>query len=125
MIEEISAPMFRNVALLLAFPSWTPRPTEWPPWARDTIGVTILAVNEAISALKASATASPTATTTMSPRIRKFLNPVNMLDLPSRPRRLRAVTCGGSGPPGRGCRRYRVVPGPGGAVPPGGQRGGG
>src|SRR5215472_15410860 len=36
----------------------------------------ILAVNEAIRALKASATASPTATVTMSPRMRKFLNPV-------------------------------------------------
>src|SRR5262249_30354425 len=52
----------------------------------------ILAVNEAISALNASATASPTATVTMSPRMRKFLNPVNMLrTFPSRPRRLRAV----------------------------------
>ena len=39
----------------------------------------ILAVNEAIRALKASAMASPTATTTMSPRMRKFLNPVSML----------------------------------------------
>src|SRR5215468_2581507 len=71
----------------------------------------ILAVNEAISALNASATASPTATVTMSPRMRKFLNPVNTLRaLPSRPRRLRAVRCGGSESPGRGCRRYRSRP---------------
>src|SRR5512142_3382183 len=96
MIEEISEPKFRNVALFPAFPSWTPRPTAVPPCARDTSGLMMLAVNEAIRALKASATASPTATTTMSPRMRKFLNPVSMLrTLPSRPRRLRAVRCGG------------------------------
>src|SRR5690348_10643848 len=60
----------------------------------------ILAVNEAMSALNASAMARPTATVTMSPRMRKFLNPVNTLrTLPSRPRRLRAVRCGGASRP--------------------------
>ncbi len=42
----------------------------------------MLAVNEAIRALKARATASPMATVTMSPRMRKFLNPVSMLNPP-------------------------------------------
>ena len=40
----------------------------------------IFVVNETIRALKASAMTSPTATTMMSPRMRKFLNPVNMLE---------------------------------------------
>src|SRR5262249_34019920 len=50
-----------------------------------TSGLMMLAVNEAIRALKASATASPTATMTMSPRMRKFLNPVSMLPCPPWP----------------------------------------
>ena len=79
MIDEITPPKLTNVALP-PLPICTPRPTEWPPWARATSGLMILDVNEAIRALKASATASPTATTMMSPRMRKFLNPVNMLE---------------------------------------------
>jgi len=103
MIEEISPPKFRNVALLLALPSWTPRPMALPPSALDTIGLMMFEVKAAIRALKASAMASPTATVTMSPRMMKFLNPVNMRE-PSLavPAGFRAVRCGGSGPPGRG-----------------------
>src|SRR5215469_1699285 len=100
MIAEISPPKFRNVALLPWLPSWTPRPGALPPSKRATIGLMMLEVNAAIRALKASATASPTATVTMSPRMMKFLNPVNTPEaLPSRPRRLRAVICGGAGRP--------------------------
>ena len=57
-----------------------PKPMPLPPPALATIGLMMFVVNEMIRALKASAITSPTATMMTSPRMRKFLNPVNMLE---------------------------------------------
>ena len=53
----------------------TPRPAL-PPVKLCTIGLMMSVVNAVISALNASATTSPMATTITSPRITKFLNPL-------------------------------------------------
>src|SRR5215467_10905067 len=54
---------------------------EWLPCALATIGLMMSAVKAAIKALNARATARPTATVTMSPRMRKFRNPLSTLTL--------------------------------------------
>ena len=78
MTAEMKAPKSTNVLALPVWPSWTPRPAELPPWKRATIGLMMLVVKAKIRPLKASATTSPTATTMTSPRMRKFLKPLNM-----------------------------------------------
>src|SRR5580692_5451103 len=75
MIAEIKLPKLLKVLGLLAAPSWTPRPSDLPPWNRDTMGLMMLVVKAVIRPLKAKATTSPTATTITSPRMRKFLKP--------------------------------------------------
>src|SRR5580698_3207774 len=86
MIAEMREPKSTKVLALCGLPSWTPRPSELPPWKRATMGLMMLVVNAVIRPLKASATTSPTAMTMTSPRKRKFLKPRNMLSSDSLPR---------------------------------------
>src|SRR5579863_5604362 len=82
-----------KVLVLFAAPSCTPSAIGWLPWARFTNGSMMPVVNALMSPLKASATTRPTATTTMSPRKRKLLNPLIAppRGAPPRARRLRAL----------------------------------
>src|SRR6266568_689617 len=75
MIAETNDPKFRNVVLLPAWPSCTPRPIDFPPWNLAMIGLMMEVVNALMRPLNARATTSPTAVTMTSPRIRKFLKP--------------------------------------------------
>src|SRR5437870_4599023 len=77
MTAEINAPISTTV-FGLPLRIWKPRPTL-PPVKAWMIGLMMSLVNAAIRALNARATTSPTATTIMSPRIRKFLKPLIFL----------------------------------------------
>src|ERR1700722_5071198 len=59
-----------------------PLPVDPPPAMALTRGVMTLSVKALISVLKASATTSPTAMTTNSPCMRKFLKPLSTCRLP-------------------------------------------
>src|SRR5579883_391452 len=77
MTAVTNAPMLRNVAGFPSRPSCHPSPTDEPPEARVMGGLITLVVNADTRLLKARATTRPTATTTTSPRMRKFLNPLS------------------------------------------------
>src|SRR4249919_729700 len=77
MTAEMNAPISTSV-FGLPLRIWKPRPTL-PPVKLWMIGLMMSAVNAVIRALNARATTSPTATTIMSPRIRKFLKPLMFL----------------------------------------------
>src|SRR4029077_917159 len=77
MIAEINAPISTTV-FGLPLRIWKPRPTL-PPVKAWMIGLMMSLVNAVIRALNARATTSPTATTIMSPRKRKFLKPLIFL----------------------------------------------
>src|SRR6476660_7916272 len=77
MIAEINAPISTTV-FGLPLRIWKPRPTL-PPVKAWMIGLLMSLVNAVIRALNARATTSPTATTIMSPRKRKFLKPLIFL----------------------------------------------
>src|ERR1035438_3476645 len=83
MMAEINEPKSTKVLGFPAAPSWTPRPSDLPPWNRDTIGLMMSVVKAVIRPLKAKAMTSPTATTITSPRIRKFLKPFMPFVFPS------------------------------------------
>src|SRR5579875_661612 len=101
MIADTNAPKLSSCPL-----TWTPRPTFLPPPAALTSGVMTLSVNALISVLNASAITRPTATTMMSPCIRKFLNPF-MLPAPPRKNSERAKPMGGA--TGRASRATRLA----------------
>src|SRR5436189_4827371 len=77
MIAEMNAPISTTV-FGLPLRIWKPRPTL-PPVKAWMIGLMMSLVNEVIRALNARATTSPTATTIMSPLMRKFLKPLIFL----------------------------------------------
>src|SRR3981189_1800501 len=118
MIAEIKEPKSTKVLGLLAAPSWTPRPSDLPPWKLDTMGLMMLVVKAVIRPLKAKATTSPTATTITSPRMRKFLKP--FMPFPpihnhERPPgwQVRCLTIGRpvARPPGQNSHRARLLAG--------------
>src|SRR5438128_1154994 len=79
MIAEIKPPRFRYVPSPPPLTNCQPKPGPFtPPCAAAIRGLMILSVNALTRLLNAKATTSPTATTITSPRIRKFLKPLNI-----------------------------------------------
>src|SRR5579875_4149650 len=112
--------MLRKVLVLPGLPSCTPSAIGWSPWARFTRGSMIPVVKALMRPLKASATTSPTATTTMSPFVRKFRNPF-IARPPLLPSRTGAQgNCARERPGGAGMLRVRsgrAAPGRDGRMP--------
>src|SRR6266568_1476799 len=105
MIAEINAPISTTV-FGLPLRIWKPRPTL-PPVKAWMIGLMMSLVNAVIRALNARATTSPTATTIMSPRKRKFLKPLIFLlrfaDIRPAGRGARPLPAYSAGTPSRNC----------------------